>query len=353
MINIPFIEEFGKAFFPKKFRPKVRSHMESAGVYKSPYSIIGLLFYLSLILTAFVMFIYIYPRIIVLVDVSSVNNFLGSLIVGISVFFSWALTQMIIMLFLLSLLYFVLDMKIYYRIKDIEKNLNGFLNLVSTNLKAGMNLDKAFFSAVKPKFGVLAEEITLVSKKVMTGQDLHSALKELAEKYNSPELKRNLNIVISEIEVGGKVSKIIDDVVEYSKNAHKLKRQMIASITGYVIYISAIVLFMAPVLFALSYNLISFLSSLLGQIGGSLNTSGLPSFLSNFSAEGLNPDLFRTFGYYAIGVISFVSSLIISLIVKGDIKGGIKYTPVYLVVSLFSYHVSLLFLGTLFGGLTI
>lgn len=349
---IPFLEEFGKAFLPKKFRPHIRKYLEKAGFYNSPYVLIGQLFYVSLVLTLIVVFLLVYPFIVSYIGETFDRN-IGSLLVGFSVFLSWAIIQLGFMVTFFLMGYFFLDIRIYKRTHQMENVLPEFLIIVSTNLKAGMSMESSLWNAVRPKFGVLAHEITLISKKVMTGMDVTEALADFANKYDSPELKRTVGLIISEIEIGGKVSKIIDDIVIHIKNTQKLKRQMQASVISYVIFISTIVIVIAPVLFALSYHLLVFVSSFVMKVGSSLSSSNAPSFLANVSTEGVDTEVFRLFAYVAIGTIAFLSSIIVSIIEKGDIRGGLKYLPFFVLGSLGVFLLTLSLLNATFGSITL
>ena len=56
-----------------------------------------------------------------------------------------------------------------------------------------------------------------VSKKVMTGYEISEALYELGQKYNSPMLKRSIDLMIGELESGGHIASLIDKIVENTK----------------------------------------------------------------------------------------------------------------------------------------
>lgn len=349
---IPFLEEFGKAFLPKRFRPSIRKYLEKAGYYKSPYTLIGELFYVSLFLTLLLMFFFLYPLTVEYVG-EHYSRSVGSLLIGVIVFFTWALIQLGFMITFFLFGYFVLDIKIYKRTHQMERVLPEFLTIVSTNLKAGMSVESSLWNAVRPKFGVLAHEITLISKKVMTGMDVTEALADFANKYDSPELKRTVGLIISEIDIGGKVSKIIDDIVVHIKNTQKLKRQMQASVVSYIIFISTIVIVIAPVLFALSYHLLVFVSTFVLKVSGSLSSSNTPSFLNTISTDGVDTDSFKLFAYVALGTIAFLSSIIVSIIEKGDIRGGLKYIPVFLLGALGVFFIALSLLNATFGNIVL
>jgi len=55
-LQIIFLEEFGKAFVPKKIRSHLRGYFLKAGLVDVPYKVFGAFFYLSIITTFFLYF---------------------------------------------------------------------------------------------------------------------------------------------------------------------------------------------------------------------------------------------------------------------------------------------------------
>jgi len=217
-----------------------------------------------------------------------------------------------------------------------------------------MSLDKALWSAIQPEFGVLAREVKMVSKRVLTGNDLDDALIEFAEKYDSPILSRAIDLIVSEIETGGKIAEVIDRVVMSLRKMAILKEEMSAQTTTYMIFVGAIVMLIGPGLFALSSQLISIISKFSERISGlSIDASagiGLP-----FGNIGGAIDVadFRVFAFFALAIISIFSAMIISIIEKGDIKGGLKYIPIFLIVSVLMFLLFSWVLTKLFGGIIV
>lgn len=346
-----FQENFGKglvnSILPRRAQPRVRFYLERAGIYKTPYSAVAYLFYLSLVITGVILY-FIWPQL------SSFAISLGGRAgLGLFVFIGWFVIQIVVVGFIAAFIYFLLDLAVFRRAVEIEEKLADYLSVVSTNLKGGMSFDAAISNAVRPEFGILGQEMTVVSKKILTGHDPDAALSEFSAKYDSPELKRTISLIISESEVGGKVSKIIDDLVTNLRETRKLKNQMVASVVSYVIFISAIVLFIAPTLFALSYNLLSFIEQFIGRLAGSVQSQNVPGFLASIGNSSIDSDMFKSFGYIAVGTIAFISSMIVSIIQKGDIKSGVKYIPIFTLIALVVYHFALLLLGILLGGIAI
>jgi len=335
-----FAEEFGKAFVFKGIRPKIRSFMMKAGYDDVPYEMFGFLFYGSILVTYFVFILIVFPRIKAVV---AGNSNVSMLMIT---FISWVIIQTIILIMIVTYIYLSLNIKIYQRTKDIEKILPDYLQLVSSNLRGGLSFEKALWAAIRPEFGTIAKEVTMVYKKVMTGNDLSEALREFTTKYESPVLRRSFDLIIGEAESGGEIAMIVDKVIENIRKTKALKEEMNASTLSYMIFIGAIVIIIAPGLFALSYYLLNVMIGFSSQLTG-MNTPNMPI---SFSGESMKPADFKTFSILAIIISSFFSALIVSLIEKGDVKGGVKYIPAFIVSAVICYHIFLFVFGYVFGG---
>ena len=337
-LKIIFLEEFGKAFVPKKTIPNLRRYLLKAGFNEVPYKFFGMMFYISALITTLIFIIFIYPylRKFSLFEIY-VYSFLG-----------WFLVQLFFAASFIMLIYFYLDLKIYHRTKKMEEQLPDFLQVLSANLKGGMTFEKALWAAVKPRFNVLGSEMAKASKKVMTGYEMSRALLELTDKYDSLMLRRTVDLIISEAESGGNVAELIDRLVDNLKETKALKDEMSASAIAYVIFISVIVVVISPLLFALSFNLLVLIFNFIAKI--SLATQRVSSLPFVFSKTNVNPEDFRIFSIVAIFVIALFSSLIVSIVEKGDMKGGLKYIPIYVFGSLTLYLVFMKILGTLLSG---
>ena len=323
--KIIFLEEFGKAFVPNTAIPHLRKYMLKAGYSEVPYKFFGLLFYVSAMCTAllFVTTIYPYLKKFTLLKIYS-YSFLG-----------WFLVQFSFAITFILLIYFYLDLKIYHRTKKMEEQLTDFLQVVSANLKGGMTFERALWAAIKPRFNVLGPDMARVSKKVMTGYEVGKALAELADKYNSPMLRRTVDLMISEVESGGNVAKIIDRIVDNLKETKALKDEMSGAAIAYVMFISLIVVVISPLLFALSSHLLTIIVSFIGKLAAT--TRGGETLPLSFSEVNVNPRDFKIFSITTIAVISFFSSMIVSIVEKGDIKGGVKYIPLFMGGSMLLY----------------
>ena len=338
-LKVIFLEEFGKAFVPKKIIPNLRKYLLKAGFNEVPYKFFGALFYISALITTLIFITLIYPY---LKGFSLFEIYIYS-------FLGWSLVQLFFATLFTLLVYFYLDLKIYFRTRKMEEQLPDFLQVLSANLKGGMTFERALWAAVKPRFNVLGSEMAKASKKVMTGYEISKALTELADKYDSLMLRRTVDLMISEVESGGNVANLIDRLVGNLKETKALKDEMSASAIAYVIFISVIVVVISPLLFALSFHLLILIVSFIGQLSSATQRVSALPFV--FSKVNVDPEDFRLFSVMAIFVISFFSSLIVSIVEKGDMKGGVKYIPIYIFGAMALYTIFMKVLGALFSGI--
>jgi len=340
-MNLLFLDEFGKAFIPRKIRPGLGKYLAKAGIDEVPYRFFGILFWLTAVITYFVYVPGIYP----------VIKQKAIIIFFILTFVSWFLIQALIAVLAVLSLSFYLNIRIYKRTKELEDLLPDYLSLVSTNLKGGMNFEKSLWSAIKPEFGILAREIGIVSKRVATGNDVTEALQEFAEKYESPILRRSIDLLKGEIISGGRITGVIDNLVVNLKKTKALRQEMTASTLTYMIFMAAIVVVIMPGLFALSKQLLGIILKFSSRLATSFQTSSTTIF--KFTAASIQPNDFKIFSIAAIAIISVFSSMIISTIEKGDVKGGLKYIPLFLFGAIIMYFIFSTILEALIGSVVV
>lgn len=347
-----FAHEFGKAFVPKKIRPGLRRYLLKAGITKEPYTFFGIMFYICFGLSLLLYLTFIFPNLDVIVDklLPTASDSLVAGASGLVAFIFFLLTTLAFIFVVVVVIYFSLDLIIYNRTKRLEEILPYFFDVLSANLKGGLSFDKALWMSIKPQFGILSNEIAIAAKKVMTGHDIDEALMEFAEKYDSPMLKRSLDLVIGQIQEGGKVAEIIDKVTQNLKSTKELKEEMTASVLSYVIFISIIVMFIAPALFALSKNLFEVIKTVINVLASSIDSS-TTSLGFDISEITIDKKIFDYFSQVALGIIALFASMIVSIIEKGSIKSGVKYIPMYVITSQIVYLGAAFILEYAFGGI--
>jgi Flp pilus assembly protein TadB len=320
-------EEFGKAFIPKKFRPFIREYFLKAGFDQVPYRFFGYLFYLTVLVTGVIYIFWIFP---VLGELK-----VKTIVFLLSTFTIWVAVQLFLLLLAGLLIYAILDMRIYNRKKKMEEVLQEFLRYVSENLKGGMSIENALWDAIRPKFGVLAHEIRLAAKRVMTGQDVDEALTEFSLKYDSPMLKRSFALIIEGIRGGSELAELIDKIQHNLRETRELKKEISATNYTFIIFMSIIALVISPLLFGLSINLLMILNKLTSTLFDS-TTSGA-GMMFTVTGFAIDPDTFNNFALGVIMVSSGFIALITSILKNGSPKDGFKYVPLYILGSIIAF----------------
>ncbi len=242
----------------------------------------------------------------------------------------WALAFFLFLALIWLGFYLFLDLTIFKRKLSIEEVLPDFLYLTATNIRSGMTADKALWFAVRPRFGVLAKEIEIVSKEVMSGIELTDSLQRFADKYESDILKRSINLLIEGINSGGEIGDLLNRIASNIQESRLMRKEMAADVTTYVIFITFAAIVAAPILLALASQLLVIIGSLVSNVD--IPASGNMMFA--ITGISVTPGDFQIFAFTSLSITSFFSSIIVATIKKGTIKEGIKYIPLFIVVSI-------------------
>ena len=252
----------------------------------------------------------------------------------------WVLVFVLLIFALWIMFYLAVDLKIFRRKLDIEEVLPDFLQLTSSNINAGMPIDRALWFAVRPRFGVLAKEVETVAKETISGVDLKTALEKFASRYDSMILKRSVSMINEGIEAGGKIGDLLNRIAINIQDQKALLREMAANVTTYIIFITFATVVAAPFLFALSGVLIQVVQKLGSALGNSSNAASRVGIALTFSGTGVSQSDFRIFAIVSLIITSTFSAMMVSTIKKGNIKSGVKYIPIFIGVSLMLYFIA-------------
>jgi type II secretory pathway component PulF len=323
-------EEVGKAFIPTRLHPIIRDYFLKAGITDVPYRLFGIFFWVSVLMTSMSFIFKIYPWVI--------SREINILLQFIAFFASFALVLGLIVIGFISAIYFYVDIQIFNRTQRMEAVLQDFLRFVSENLRGGMPFERALWTAIRPEFGVLANEVRLVAEKVMTGQDIEDALKEFTDKYGSPMLRRSFDLIVEGMKGGGKIADLIDRIVENIEDTKELKSEMATTNLTYIIFVTFVVVVIAPLLFTLSYQFLTIIQSFAERLG-TMSAQTVVALPIDFSNIKVKPQTFINFSRYALIITAVCSSMIVSMIQRGSIKAGVKYIPLFLLGSLTMFQI--------------
>ncbi|RMD67891.1 hypothetical protein D6817_00270 [Candidatus Pacearchaeota archaeon] len=254
----------------------------------------------------------------------------------------------VIAAFVITQLYFVFRQKMI-EAKDVRKMENAFpdfIDLVSSNLRAGMTVDRAMLLGSRKEFAPLDKEISLLGKDIMTGKEMSAALLDMAKRINSERISKTINVIVSGVRAGGDLAVLLEQTAQSMRERGFIEKRAASNVTMYVIFILFAVGIGAPLLFGFSSVLVEVLTKILGQID--LPTERLAQLNQNvpfaFSKVTISLNFITYFSLIFIAALSLMASLVVGLVKTGRESDGIKYFPILLASGIIVFFISRNFL---------
>jgi archaeal flagellar protein FlaJ len=274
----------------------------------------------------------------------------------IALFFSLVfLGKTFLTVFFLSLVlpqimaYFWLILRSDAKAKFVEEILPDVLQLMSSNLRAGMTTDKALLLSARPEFGPFQDEINQIGKEITIGKDLGDALLGVNERINSERLKKTMTLIVSGLKSGGELASLLDQAAKNLRKQMLVDSKIRANVMMYVIFIFIAVCFGAPFLFGLSSFLVEVLTQNLADI--QMPETTMMDFPMTFSEISIDIGFVINFSLIFIATSAIFGSLIIGSISKGKEREGLKFLPILLALSIGIFLLLRFIIKNVLGGL--
>lgn len=237
----------------------------------------------------------------------------------------------------------------------MEKVLPDALKLVSSNIRSGHTIEKAFLLSARDEFGPLAEELRLTAMEMYGGNSVEDSLKKLEARVKSELFQETLKLLIDGIQAGGEKADLLESSAEDIRNSMELRKEIKSSIRMYVIFIIMVAVVGAPVLFSVSVYMAETTTDMwegsdMGDMGGGGMSSQI-GFELSFEAPQVDVEMFEIFSYLAIITTNVFAALIISEIRNGNVKQGIKFAPLFSTASVLIYYGVNYGIGTALSGI--
>jgi len=217
----------------------------------------------------------------------------------------------------------------------VENVLPDALQLMSSNIRAGLTTDRALLLAARPEFGPLSLEIKRVGRETMTGKSLDESLKKMKESIKSETLEKTIELITVSIKSGGKLADLLDQIANDLREQQIIQKEISASVLMYVLFIFIAIGFGAPLLFSMSSFLVKMLVKNMTLISSELpELQQIEDIPISMGSINISSEFIRNFAIISLASTSIFGSLIIGLIWKGDEKSGIKFLPILLLLSI-------------------
>ena len=321
------------ALLPKKIAEKFKSELDFAGVNIEGKKFTGFVFSFSLGMSI-------------------------AIALSISALFSLPLIESFLLIFIIFSggIYYWLSTVAESKGSFVEKILPDALQLIASNIRAGMTTERSLFASSRPEFGPLSDELKFASKKVVSGESLDSALRDIPKKIKSKVLERTIWLLAEGIRNGGQIAELLTRLSDDLRSENSLKEEIGANVNMYIIMILVAAILGAPMLLAISTFIVEIISDQTASLN--ITPEQIQTIQSKSKVGGfigvpevsIKPEFITFFASALLVVTAVFSSLIIGIIRTGKEKAGIKYIPIMIIIDLSLFFIAKNAVSSAFGS---
>ncbi len=245
------------------------------------------------------------------------------------------------------ILVFIADSRANY----VEEILPDALQIISSNMRAGLTHDKAILTSARPEFGPLEKELKNAAKETLSGKRLEDALKNMTKRIKSKLLERTISLLLEGLEKGGSITALLESIALDIRQVRILKREIKSYVMMYGIFIFFAACIGAPLLYSVSI----FLVETMGKFGKGIEIEKMPEVssripLGTIKISEISPEFLSLYSYIAIGITTFFGSLLIGLVQEGTEKAGLRFLPIFLPTGFAVFFISQIAIRAIFAG---
>ncbi len=218
------------------------------------------------------------------------------------------------------------------RKEKVEQALPDFLQLMASNVRAGMTPFQAMRLSLRDEFGPLKEELQYATTRALGTESFTLVLLQIKERVPSELFHRTLELLASSLKAGGKLSQLLEDLAREVIEVRTLRAELISSTRTYSMFVLFTVLLGAPLLFSISAHFLAVMTSLQAS-------TGVASDSTLVGTIGITVPFFVHIAYIFLILTSILASALIGVIKTGNYLYGLRYAPFVAVGSV------LLFIG--------
>jgi hypothetical protein len=232
----------------------------------------------------------------------------------------------------------------------MEEVFPDFIELVASNLRAGMTVERSLMLSSRKEFAPLDKEILDLGKSILTGKEINFALLEMAQKIKSEKITKTIELIITGLKSGGDLAILLEETAENIRERAFVEKRAASNVLMYIIFIVFAVCVGAPTLFSLSTVLVQVLTEILKDIPTATVSSqvSLPFSLTKIN---ISPTFVTYFAVFFMLISTFLASMVLGLVSKGQEKEGIKYSVPMMSCSIFVFFFIKIVLTKYFSGL--
>jgi len=297
--------------FPESYKERLRESLRYAGMDMEPEIWLGG----SLILGIFVF-----------VVISSISRF------GNPLFF-YTLAVIAFVIYLISS-YYIPYFIAFNRADSVENCLPNALQLMASNIRAGMTPFQAMKFSTREEFGLLKDELNRATARALGMESFTDALLNMTGRIKLPSLERSIRLFSRCIESGGPLARVMEETAEDIHEMQTLKKEIMLKTQTYALLILFAVVVGAPLLLTIS---IYFMEKL-AEMKSSFEMPDVEG-LEMLVGEAFTPEFLTDIAMINIVITSLIAGLLIGVIKEGREEYGLKYAAFLVPLTLIVFYI--------------
>lgn len=242
-------------------------------------------------------------------------------------------------------LFFLVDA----RTKKAEQALPDMLQLMASNLRAGMTPYQAMIMSKRPEFGPLEEELNYATTKALGNENFYHVLMNMGKRINSSLIERTMKLIISSLKSGGHLANLLEELAQDISDTRGLKNEITANTKTYTMFILFAVLIGAPLLFAISIHFVGVVEGMQSKSNIATADFGLGLMSGELS---INTAFLANISIVTLIITSLLACMLVGVITRGNQKYGLRYVPIVMGGSIIMFFIARTVVTNMFVGLT-
>ncbi|MFB6201994.1 MAG: type II secretion system F family protein [Halorhabdus sp.] len=240
--------------------------------------------------------------------------------------FFWIYVPAYINFIPLSIFY---EWNVRYRKSIIGKLSENLRKLASAN-ETGMTLLESLRVVSETASGRLADEFTVIYRKVQYGTSLKQALREFNNKYHVPRLSRTVKLISEAQEASNQIQNVLSTAAQASENQDDIERDRKSRTRMQVVIVIMTFLTLLGVIAMLKVQFFDSMAQFSQSSGGGAGSVGGMSMGGNMPQSSTLSMMF----FHAVTLQAIFSSIIAGYIRDVDVLSGLKYAVGLLTLTL-------------------
>lgn len=245
--------------------------------------------------------------------------------------------------------YFLVYFKAEKRSELIERAFPFALKTIATNLRSGMQIDKAIYASISDDLGPLKDEFKEVYREILVGKNAQDALSDLSKRIKSKKVARTIKLMVYSIKTGGALADLVDEASEDLASISSMEERNKSAVKGHEMFITVTISAIIPFFCSITRVLVGVVQNMMkeikmpeqsGYLGVNINTQNMVSIT-----------FIEYYTYLLIFTTVFLGSLTLGVVSTGKASYGLKRFPFYLIISLSIYILLSSVLLGIFGGI--